>query len=130
MTHPLLDVHTIETTPERYLPEIGTLFAVFDEQVQDSGNISYGVEIDDNRYFVKTAGHVDDPKPYLSHAERAAYLHNAILLRESSPHPAIPSLHQVIESPAGPIVNEFQTHPQIIISPRLGLSPPLHPTGG
>ena len=37
-----------------WLKQFGTVFCVFDQQ--DSGNISFGIEKDDQKYFVKYAG--------------------------------------------------------------------------
>ena len=97
--HPLLDVERIEQAPDVYLDALGRVFAVLDGRTQDSGNISYGVQIQQGRYFVKTAGHPDDPNPFLSHAERVSLLRNAIRLRRSCGHRTLLCLHQVIESP-------------------------------
>ena len=80
----------------------GEAFATF--ATQDSGNVSYGVRIGERRYFVKTAGRVDDPAPPLDHAARVALLRNAVVIARSSTHRALPVLHQVIESPAGPLL--------------------------
>ena len=102
--HPLLDVERIKQAPDVYLNAVGSVFAVFDERSQDSGNISYGVQTAQGRYFVKTAGYPDDPNPFLSHAERVSLLRNAILLRRSCNHRTLPPLHQVIESPTGPLL--------------------------
>ncbi len=102
--HPLLDIKCIEQTPDVYLNAVGSVFAVFDECSQDSGNISYGVQNARGRYFVKTAGHPDDPNPFLSHSERVSLLRNAIRLRQSCDHRTLPPLHQVIESPTGPLL--------------------------
>ena len=102
--HPLLDVERIEQTPDVYLNAVGSVFAVFDERSQDSGNISYGVQTAQGRYFVKTAGHLDDPNPFLSHSERISLLRNAVRLRRSCDHLTLPPLHQVIESPTGPLL--------------------------
>jgi serine/threonine protein kinase, bacterial len=104
MGHPLLEVEMIERSAEAYLQAIGCVFAVFDEQTQDSGNVSYGVRIGDERYFVKTAGHPDDPRPYLRHSDRVSLLRNAVRLRRGCGHPALPLLYQVIESPGGPLL--------------------------
>lgn len=78
----------------------GAVFAVFDRQ--DSGNVSYGVEVEGVRYFVKTAGRVEDEVPYLAHPERVALLRNAARSGMAYRHPALPRLHRVIESPDGP----------------------------
>jgi serine/threonine protein kinase, bacterial len=37
-----------------WLNQLGSVFCVFDQQ--DSGNISFGIEKDDQKYFVKYAG--------------------------------------------------------------------------
>ena len=86
------------------LESAGHVFATFDERTQDSGNISYGVEIDGRRYFVKTAGNPDNIKPYFNHTDRVASLRNAVRLAASASHYTLPKLHQVIESPTGPMV--------------------------
>jgi serine/threonine-protein kinase len=85
-----------------YLAAVGTVFARFDQQ--DSGNLSYGVEIGGERVFVKTSGRPDDPAPVSSHAERNALLRNAIRLARAYRHPALPRLRQVVESPDGPLL--------------------------
>ena len=45
---------------------------------QDSGNRCYGVVIEGERYFVKTAGPPDDTRWYLAHSQRVALLRNAL----------------------------------------------------
>ncbi len=102
--HPLLDVERIEQMPDVYLNAVGRVFAVFDGCTQDSGNISYGVQTTQGRYFVKTAGHTDDPNPFLRHSERVSLLRNAIRLQQNCNHRTLPPLHQVIESPSGPLL--------------------------
>ena len=104
MEHPLLDVDRIDQEPERYLHTIGDVFAVFDEEIQDSGNVSYGVRAEGGRYFVKTAGRPDNPDSYLSHAERVSMLRNAIRLWRGCNYHTLPALHHVIESPTGPLL--------------------------
>ena len=104
MNHPLLDIDRIDQEPDRYLHTIGHVFAVFDEEIQDSGNISYGVQTEGERYFVKTAGYPDNPDPYLSHAERVSMLRNAVHLRQGCGYHTLPVLHQVVESPTGPLL--------------------------
>ena len=104
MSHPLLDAEFTDQKPQTYLDEIGQLFSVFDEHAQDSGNISYGVQVDQQRFFVKSAGDPDDPRPFLSHEKRVALLRNAVRLRRSCSHIAIPKLHNVIESLHGPLL--------------------------
>lgn len=104
MRHPLLDVPHIEETPGTYVKAAGEVFAVFGEQTQDSGNISYGVRVGDGRFFVKTAGRPDDPRPYSPHPTRVALLWNAARLSRVSNHPALPRLYNTIESPDGPLL--------------------------
>ncbi len=100
----MLDIEFTEQAPQTYLSEIGKLFSVFDEHAQDSGNISYGVQVDQERFFVKSAGDPDDLRPFLSHEKRVALLRNAVRLRRSCSHIAIPKLHNVIESLHGPLL--------------------------
>jgi serine/threonine protein kinase len=100
--HPLLDVEEIKETPEVFLNAVGKVFTVFDEQTQDSGNISYGVSIGDGRYFIKSAGRPGDTVPFLSHSERVALLRNAVRLSRGCCHPALVRLYNVIESPDSP----------------------------
>lgn len=104
MSHALLDCGAIDVQPERYLRSVGAVFAEFGAMTQDSGNISYGVQIAAERYFIKTAGRPDDPRPFLNHPARVALLRNAIRLSESFRHPTLPKLYRVIESPSGPLL--------------------------
>ncbi len=104
MRTPLPDTASTESDPLTLLESAGHVFATFDERTQDSGNISYGVEIDSQRYFVKTAGHPDDIKPYFNHTDRVASLRNAVHLAQFASHHTLPKLHQVIESPTGPML--------------------------
>ena len=102
MPHALLDCDVIDADAEQYLHSVGTVFVEFSDQTQDSGNVSYGVQIGTERYFVKTAGDPDDPRPVLKHPARVALLRNAMRLRQSCNHFTLPRLYRVIESPAGP----------------------------
>jgi len=99
-----LDRDRIDTRPTEYLASRGDIFAEYGAATQDSGNISYGVQLDGERFFVKTAGRVDDPVPPLGHGDRVELLRNAVRLAASSAHPALPRLHRVIESPDGPLL--------------------------
>ena len=92
----------IDVLPDIYLNHLGTIFTRF--TTQDSGNISYGVRTATRKYFVKTAGDPADSAPYLDFDGRVGLLRNAAALAESVVHPALPSLHAVIESPAGPLL--------------------------
>jgi len=88
--------------PPAFLQTVGTLFTTFNQQ--DSGNISYGIMIGEQRYFVKTAGEPTDSSPYLDHAGRVALLRNAMRLAQSCDRPTLCRLYNVIESPAGPLL--------------------------
>jgi serine/threonine-protein kinase len=87
-----------------FIEQHGDIFAVFDSATQDSGNVAFGVETDDARFFVKTAGTKQDCRPFLAHRERVALLRNAVHLRRAVPAAALPALHQVVESADGPIL--------------------------
>jgi serine/threonine protein kinase, bacterial len=104
MDHPLLDVEQIDQPADAYLHAIGGVFAVFDERTQDSGNVSYGVRIGGERYFVKTAGDPEDPQPSLRYPERVSLLRNAVRVWRGCSHSALPRLYRVIESPGGPLL--------------------------
>ena len=104
MTHPLIDIQSIPQLPKQYLAQHGRIFATFGENSQDSGNISYGVEIGDERFFVKTAGIPDDPKPFLSFEERVKLFDTAVHIPKTCSHPALVNLHNVIQSPYGPML--------------------------
>jgi hypothetical protein len=82
-----MDCDFINEQPEQYLRSVGTVFAEFGALTQDSGNVSYGVQIGAERYFVKTAGRPGDPRRFLNHAARVALLRNAVRLSESCQHP-------------------------------------------
>jgi serine/threonine-protein kinase len=104
VSNPLLDHAVIHEPPHQYLRSVGTVFAKFGAPTQDSGNVSYGVELAGQRYFVKTAGSPNDPRPVLDFPARVALLRNAAGLYESCPHPLLPRLYRVIESPGGPLL--------------------------
>src|SRR5215468_2499213 len=87
MRHALIDREVIDEPPNQYLRAVGAVFAEFGELTQDSGNVSYGVEVARNRYFVKTAGNPDNPRSALDHQARGALLRNAVRLYQSFRHP-------------------------------------------
>lgn len=79
----------------------------FGHHTQDSGNVSWLVDVGDQRLFVKTAGHDSPPPPgaatpYFDLEGRVRLLRNAVELAASCDHPALPRLLNVIESPIGP----------------------------
>jgi serine/threonine protein kinase, bacterial len=103
----LLTVATIDEPPLDHVSRHGTVLAEFGHLTQDSGNVSWLVDVGDRRLFVKTAG-TDAPPPagaavpYFDHAGRVGLLRNAVELARSCDHPALPRLLNVIESPTGP----------------------------
>lgn len=98
----LLTMKAMQQQPQDFFQSIGEIFTIFDQQ--DSGNVSYGVKVNGQRYFVKTAGDPADPKPYLDHAGRVVLLRNAVRLAESCDHHTLCRLYNVIESPVGPLL--------------------------
>lgn len=99
-----LGVDRTDADPEVFVTGVGEVFARFGAETQDSGNVSYGVRVGGRRYFIKTAGRIDDSVPALDHGARVALLRNAVVLAASCAHPALPVLRRVIESPAGPLL--------------------------
>ncbi|HKQ79219.1 MAG TPA: serine/threonine protein kinase [Blastocatellia bacterium] len=118
MPHALLDCDVIYEQPEQYLRSVGKVFAEFGELTQDSGNVSYGVQIAGERYFVKTAGRPDDPRPFLKHEARVALLRNAVRLSGICRHPTLPRLYKVIESPSGPLLVYQWLEGELLGAPR------------
>jgi hypothetical protein len=118
MPHALLDCEVINEQPEQFLRSVGTVFAEFGALTQDSGNVSYGVQIATERYFVKTAGRPDDPRPFLKHEARVALLRNAVRLSGICRHPTLPKLYRVIESPSGPLLVYQWLNGELLGAPR------------
>src|SRR5262245_46398170 len=85
----------------RFVAAHAEIFAVFDAATQDSGNVSYGVRVGEERLFVKTAGEPGDSKPFRAHEDRLARLRNAVRLARLVPHEAVPRLRNVVESSDG-----------------------------
>jgi serine/threonine-protein kinase len=92
----------IDEQPATYLQRTGEIFARFD--TQDSGNVAYGVTVDNHRYFVKTAGDPENPQPFSPASRRQEDLRNAARLAESIDHDLLPAYHALIESPEGPVL--------------------------
>ncbi|TDD49856.1 serine/threonine protein kinase [Kribbella antibiotica] len=92
----------IDEQPDVYLNSIGEVFAEFGANTQDSGNISYGVTVDGYRYFVKTAGRPDDPKPFSPAEQRQEGVRRAGQLAAEIEHDTLPAYHGLIETPWGP----------------------------
>ncbi|MEM7130440.1 MAG: serine/threonine protein kinase [Chloroflexota bacterium] len=102
--NPLLASQSTDEAPLTFLKSVSEIFIRFGEDTQDSGNISYGVTYNEKRYFVKSAGRVDDEKTYFDHGQRVDMLRNAVRLNQGVAHPALPKLYNVIESPEGPLL--------------------------
>jgi serine/threonine protein kinase len=94
----------IDNQPVVYLERNGNIFARFGGDTQSSGNISYGVEVDGQRFFIKTAGDPADTAPYFDFDGRERLLRNAARLAEMIHHPLLPAFQGLIESPGGPIL--------------------------
>lgn len=103
-SHPLLDVEQIDTTAELYLPAIGDVFVTFGAPNQDSGNVSYGVSVGGQRFFVKSAGDPEYASATMAHEGRCSALNNAVELSNSCPHPILTKLRHIVESAAGPVL--------------------------
>ena len=99
-----LERYEIDDDAELYLRRVGNVFAEFGELTQDSGNISYGVEVEGSRYFVKTGGRPGESHGVLSHSTRIQLLRNAVRLRTVCNHRILPKLYRVIESPNSPLL--------------------------
>lgn len=100
----LLSCEATDLPAAEFVAKHEDVFAVFDAATQDSGNVSYGVRLAEERFFVKTAGEPSDRKPLLSHPDRVALLRNAVRLGRAATHEALPQLRNVIESIDGPIL--------------------------
>jgi len=97
----LTATHT-NRTAQAFVAQHAEVFAVFD--AQDSGNVSYGARVGEERLFIKTAGAPGDHRPYLRHDARVALLHNAARLARAVSDPALPALRNIIESAEGPLL--------------------------
>jgi serine/threonine protein kinase, bacterial len=91
-------------TPIAYLSELGDIFATFDARTQDSGNVSFGIELNGQRWFVKTAGDPADSTSFLLHEDRVGLLLNAQRLAQTVAHTALPFLNGVTQSAWGPML--------------------------
>jgi len=100
----LLTSRETSLTPLEFVSAASRVCAIFDERTQDSGNISYGVETDDTRYFVKTAGSPTAAGTFLPHQDRVDLLRNVVRLHERVRHAALVPLRNVVESPYGPLL--------------------------
>jgi serine/threonine protein kinase len=90
--HPLLDAGELGEPIEAYLRRTGRVFRVFDRQ--DSECVSYGVELEGERWFVKSPTTAESAVPL----ERAVAFHAAVR------HPAIIPLRHAIHTTGGPVL--------------------------
>jgi hypothetical protein len=93
----------IDNQPAAYLERNGHIFARFGADTQSSGNLSFGVEVDGQRFFIKTAGDPADTAPHFDFDGRKRLLRNAARLAGMSHH-LLPAFQGLIESPGGPIL--------------------------
>ncbi len=98
----LLETTSTDQAPPDFLASIGEVFARFDQQ--DSGNISFGVETEAGRHFVKTAGPPGSGGLPLAHKDRVALLYNAERLAQEVSHPALACFERSIPSAWGPML--------------------------
>lgn len=81
-----------------WLRQLGAVFCVFDQQ--DSGNISFGIEKDGHRYFVKYAG--AKPSEFSGNPEDAIKrLKNAVTVYQSLEHPHLIKLIDYFDTENG-----------------------------
>jgi len=119
----LLTARAIAEDPGVYVRRHGTVIEEFGHLTQDSGNVSWLVEVGDRCAFVKTAGanglHAPGaPVPYFDHKGRVRLLRNAIDLAGSCRHPALPRLLNVLESPSGPALVYEAARGELVRVPR------------
>jgi serine/threonine-protein kinase len=102
----LLSLTSTTGSAEALVRRSSVVQQTFDHHTQDSGNVSWLVDSDGVRLFVKTAGPVDAPpgvvEPALDHAGRVALLANAVRLARSCDHAALATLRNVITTSTGP----------------------------
>jgi hypothetical protein len=131
----LLSVGAIAEDPGVYVRRHGMVIDEFGRHTQDSGNVSWLVDVGDQRLFVKTAGDDSPPQPgagvpYLDHEGRVRLLRNAIELAASCRHPALPRLLNVIESPNGPVLLYEAAPGELVGVPRGSRDDPSSRTRG
>lgn len=102
----LLSLTSTTDSAESLVQQSSVVQQTFDHHTQDSGNVSWLVDSDGVRLFVKTAGPVhpspEAAEPLLDHASRVALLANAVRLARSCDHAALATLRNVITTSTGP----------------------------
>ncbi|MEM7017676.1 MAG: hypothetical protein AAF512_10125 [Pseudomonadota bacterium] len=79
------------------LADTGEVFAVFDENTQDSGNLSFGWLFQEHRYFVKTAGYPEYSDSINTFGRRCHWLRQAAGLAQACPHSALPAFYGMLD---------------------------------
>jgi len=92
MSHPWLDRTSLDGELEPFLGAVGAIFRTFANQ--DSGCVSYGVTVGDERWFVKQAR---EPAAR-AQLERTVAFHSAVQ------HEAVPELRGAFEAADGPVI--------------------------
>ena len=123
----LLTTRHTDLTPHAFVMQHADVFAVFDATTQDSGNVSYGARVGEERFFIKTAGSPGDGTAVLRHDERVALLRNAVRLARSVCDPALPALRNVVESAEGPLLVYDWVDGELVGTPAARRSDPDSP---
>lgn len=123
----LLTARHTELTPHAFVTQHADVFAVFDATTQDSGNVSYGVRVGEDRFFVKTAGLPCGRTAFLRHDARVALLRNAVRIARSVSDPALPALRHVVGSAAGPLLVYDWVSGELVGTPAARRSDPASP---
>ncbi len=119
----LLTTSIVSEWPGDLVRRCGTVLAEYGALTQDSGNVSWLVDVGPGRLFVKTAGvpgpaSPGSPVPYFDHGGRVELLRNAADLAASCTHPALARLFNVIETPAGPALVYAAAPGELVHVPR------------
>jgi serine/threonine-protein kinase len=94
------DIMMVLQSTADVIARLGEVFTVFDQQ--DSANISYGVrDAHGRRWFVKTAGAADVSPGGHTRDERATLLRRDAQLHADIAHPALLTIHDVIDTSDG-----------------------------
>jgi len=102
MASELLTAARTELGAGEFVARCGRVFATFGPPEQDSGNVSWGVAVDGERFFVKSAPR--DGQAFFSHEARVALLRNAVDVARSCASPTLGRLRHVVESADGPVL--------------------------
>lgn len=126
MSVSFLETSTIDVDPRHFPESVGRITRTFDLRTQDSGNVSYVIEVDGSCFFVKTAGDPEHHDPVREFDQRVKWLRNAAELRTSCDHPCLPILHHTIESNHGPMLIYEYVEGQLLNSSRTDPTSPYN----